>query len=224
MLGVDQRSTRDLDTTVVGFPLSHETTERAFREICSIDAGDDFSFEFVRTEDIRETDDYPGIRVHMIARYERMASPIVVDVTTGDRIVSGAVTYEYPLLFDDRTITLAAYPLTTVLAEKLETVISRDVGNTRPRDYYDIHTLWNLRGTEMDFSSLAAALEATMRKRGTAHAMENYREVMGRVAADQGMLAQWSAYARKYPYVGNLSLGETCDTVVRIMESIVPTP
>jgi len=82
-------------------------------------ADDDFEFKFVRTEDIRETDDYPGIRVHLLANYERMSSPVTVDVTTGDRITPEAIEYNYPLMFDDRTLSLMAYPLPTTLAENL---------------------------------------------------------------------------------------------------------
>lgn len=86
LVGVDRRSTKDLDATVRGFPLAHESAERAFREIAAVEADDDFSFEFVRTEDIREADDYPGIRVHLLASYDKMRSPVTVDVTTGDKI------------------------------------------------------------------------------------------------------------------------------------------
>lgn len=220
LVGVDKRSTKDLDTTVQGFPLTHENAKRAFREIADVEADDDFKFEFVRTEDIREADDYPGIRVHLLANYERMCSPVTVDVTTGDRITPEAVEYSYPLMFDDRTLSLMAYPLPTTLAEKLETVISRGIANTRLRDYYDLHTLWHTRRTEADLGVLGEALAATSEKRGTHETMGRYRDVMAEVALDAGMLDQWAAYAQRYPYVGDITLGEACGTVVAIMEAI----
>ena len=86
LVGVDKRSTYDLDATIQGFPLTHENAEKAFREIIAVDADDDFSFEFVRTEDIREADDYLSIRVHLLAKYEKISSPLTADVTTGDKI------------------------------------------------------------------------------------------------------------------------------------------
>ena len=141
LVGVGSRTTMDLDTTVRGFDLTHESAERAFREIAAVQADDDWEFEFDRTEDIRETDDYPGIRVHLKANYAPMSAPLTVDVTTGDRITPEAVEYSYPLLFGEGEITLMAYPVETVLAEKLETVVTRGVANTRPRDFYDIHVL-----------------------------------------------------------------------------------
>ena len=220
LVGVDRRSTKDLDTTVRGFPLTHENAERAFREIAAVEADDDFSFEFVRTEDIRETDDYQGIRVHLLANYEKMSSPVTVDVTTGDRITPEAIEFRYPLLFDDRTITIMSYPLATTLAEKLETVISRSVANTRPRDYYDLRMLWLTRGDEVDLGVLREALTATAEKRGSLAAMGNYRTVMAQVATDVGMLGHWAAYVRGHPYVGDMTLEETCDTIVEIMEAI----
>lgn len=220
LIGVDKRGTKDLDTTIQGFTLTHENAEKAFREIAAVAADDDFEFAFVRTEDIREGDDYPGIRVHLKANYEKMSSPVTVDVTTGDKITPGAIEYSYPLLFEDRSILLMAYPLATVLAEKLETVISRSVANTRPRDYYDIFTLWHARKSAVDLNTLHEALAATADKRGTLTAMNNYREVMALVVDDPGMLNHWSAYARRYPYVGDLSLQDACETVVEIMDAM----
>ena len=132
LVGVSSRTTMDLDTTVRGFDLTHESAERAFREIAAVQADDDWEFEFDRTEDIRETDDYPGIRGHLKANYAPMSVPLTVDVTTGDRITPEAVEYSYPLLFGEGEITLMAYPVETVLAEKLETVVTRGVANTRP--------------------------------------------------------------------------------------------
>ena len=190
LVGVDRRSTKDLDATVRGFPLAHESAERAFREIAAVEADDDFSFEFVRTEDIREADDYPGIRVHLLASYDKMRSPVTVDVTTGDKITPDAVEYSYPLMFDNRSLSLMAYPLPTTLAEKLETVVSRGIANTRPRDYYDLRTLWLTRKAEVELGVLRDALAAT------------------------------SAYAHRYPYVGSMTLAEACETVVAIMEDI----
>ena len=116
MVGVALRTTMDLDTTMRGFELTHDSAEDAFREIAAMQVDDDWEFEVIRTEDIRETDDYPGIRVHLLARYAPMAVPLKIDITTGDRITPAAVEYEYPLLFDDRSIRLMAYPCGSVRA------------------------------------------------------------------------------------------------------------
>ena len=144
-----------------------------------------------------------------------MSSPVTVDVTTGDKITPESVEYSYPLLFDDRSIAIMSYSLATMLAEKLETAISRSVANTRPRDYYDLHRLWLTRRDEVKPDVLGDALTAIAERHGSHAAMGNYREVMAQVASDDGMLGLWAAYARRYPYVGDMTLGEACGTVVR---------
>lgn len=220
LIGVDSRTTKDLDTTFCGFSLTHESAENVFLEICAIEADDDISFEFVRTEDIRETDDYPGIRVFLKANYAPISVSLSVDVTTGDCITPDAVDYSYPLLFDDRAISVMAYPLETILAEKLETVISRDVANTRLRDYYDIHILWYLRGAECDFETLSEALAATSGKRESFAIMRTWSDVIARVSTDAGMNALWREYQRNNPYAAEISLQDACKTVCEVMGAI----
>ncbi|XCB29265.1 nucleotidyl transferase AbiEii/AbiGii toxin family protein [Arcanobacterium hippocoleae] len=148
-IGVESRVTKDLDTAIRGFTLNHESAALAFKEICTVAIDDGLSFEVIRSEDIREFDDYQGIRIFLKAHYPPMKIPISIDVTTGDVITPSAITYEYPLLFDNYTISLMAYPIETVLAEKLETVLSRGIANTRPRDFYDIYMLWQTKRMQL---------------------------------------------------------------------------
>jgi predicted nucleotidyltransferase component of viral defense system len=217
LIGVESRVTKDLDTTIRGFTLTHESAERAFSEICAIDVDDGVTFEYVRTEDIRDTDEYPGIRVFLKANYAPMSVSLSVDMTTGDAITPDVIEYEYPLSFDDYSIPLMAYPLPTCMAEKLETVISRGVTNTRPRDYYDIYMLQKTRGDELDSGTLSEALQATAEKRGSTEDMGRFAKVMSDVAEDDGMLARWKGYGRDYSYVGDITLQDACDAVVEIM-------
>ena len=140
IVGLDTRATMDLDTTIKGFTLTHEAIRKIFTAICTVQIADDVQFAVVGISDIRETDDYPGIRVGLKANYPPISVPLTVDVTTGDMITPREVEYTFSLLFDDRTISILAYNLETVLAEKLETVLSRNIANTRPRDYYDVHS------------------------------------------------------------------------------------
>lgn len=221
LVGVGSRTTMDLDTTVRGFDLTHESAERAFREIAAIQADDDWEFEFDRTEDIRETDDYPGIRVHLKANYAPMSAPLTVDVTTGDRITPEAVEYSYPLLFGEGEITLMAYPVETVLAEKLETVVTRGVANTRPRDFYDIHVLMGTMGEGVDMHTLREALDSTCEKRGSQAAIARWAEVLDDVASDAAMLAQWAKYVRKNPYAKGILLQDCCATAKATLASVM---
>ena len=136
------------------------------------------SFTLEDIYDIRETDDYPGIRVSLKANYPPISVPLTVDVTTGDIITPKEIEYTFKLLFDDRTLSILAYNLETVLAEKIETVLSRSIANTRPRDFYDIHIIFALRGNECDKNILKRALDRTSAKRGSSHVMQNYVEII----------------------------------------------
>ena len=136
--------------------------------------------------------------------YEKMSSPVTVDVTTGDKITPESVEYSCPLLFDDRSIAIMSYSLATMFAEKLKIAISRSVANTRPRDYYDLHRLWLTRRDEVKPDVLGDALTATAERRGSHAAMGNYREVMAQVASDDGTFGLWATYVRRYPYVGDM--------------------
>lgn len=217
LVGVASRTTMDLDTTITGFTLNHESAEKIFREVAAVSADDDWGFEFDRTEDIRETDDYPGIRVYLRAMYPPMAVPLKIDVTTGDSITPGPIAYDYPLLFDRGSVSLMSYPLETVLAEKLETVVSRGVTNTRPRDFYDIHLLWRSKGDSCDVLTLKEALERTCAKRGSAEMMARWQTVLDEVTTDQTMLALWGKYAKKNPYAADIELVQCCETAEEIL-------
>lgn len=220
LVGVASRTTMDLDTTIMGFTLTHESAEKIFSEVAAVDANDDWSFELDHTEDIRETDDYPGIRVYLKAMYPPMAVPLKIDVTTGDSITPGPVAYDYPLLFDEGSVGLMPYPLETVLAEKLETVVSRGVANTRPRDFYDIHILWKTRGGECEISTLREAVEHTCVKRGSVRMVARWRLVLDEVATDKAMLAQWGRYAKKNPYAAGIELMQCCETAKEILAAL----
>nr|WP_083655383.1 nucleotidyl transferase AbiEii/AbiGii toxin family protein [Vaginimicrobium propionicum] len=221
LVGVASRTTMDLDTTVTGFTLTHESAEKVFREVAAVSIDDDWTFEFDRTEDIREADDYPGIRVFLKAMYPPMAVPLKIDVTTGDNITPGPIVYDYPLLFDGGSVSLMSYPLETVLAEKLETAVSRGVANTRPRDFYDIHLLWRTRGGSCDIPTLREALKRTCAKRGSTEMMTWWQEVLDEVATDKTMLALWSKYAKKNPYAAGIELAQCCQTAGKILGAAI---
>lgn len=165
IIGLDTRTTMDLDATIKGFTLTHESIRAIFEDICKIEVEDDVTFSVVRITDIRETDDYPGIRVGLTASYPPLNVPLTVDVTTGDKITPHEIEYTFRLLFDERSISILAYNLETILAEKLETVLSRNIANTRPRDFYDVYILYTLRGSECSPEILKNALEETANKR-----------------------------------------------------------
>lgn len=220
IVGLDTRTTMDLDTTIKGFTLTHESIREIFNKICAIEIDDDIKFEIVDVFDIRETDDYPGIRVSLKANYPPIAVPLTVDVTTGDEITPREIEYTFPLLFDDRSIDVLAYNLETILAEKIETVLSRGIANTRPRDYYDIHVLYTLRKQQCNHKVLLEALNKTTKKRGSQNIIVDYKDIILRIRTSEELNDFWIKYQNNYDYAKDISFNETCNTISTIMDAI----
>ena len=220
IVGLDTRATMDLDTTIKGYDLTIENLQQIFESICSIKVDDDVTFEIYNVSEIREGDEYPGYRVHLKALYAPLAVPLTVDVTTGDKITPREIEYTFKLLFDDKTISIMAYNLETVLSEKLETVISRGQANTRPRDFYDIHILYSLRGNECDINILRQALEQTAAKRGSADALRDYKEIIKSVSESETMQKFWNKYRQDFSYAADITFETVCDTIIKIMDKI----
>lgn len=220
MVGLDTRATMDMDATLKGYPVNEETVRKMFEEICAIELNDDVTFAFRQIGEIREGDEYTGYRVALTANYPPLAVPLKLDITTGDKITPREIEYSFKLLLEDRSISILAYNLETILAEKLETVISRSDQNTRPRDYYDIYVLTKLQAHNIDLPSLKEALAATCGKRGSAEIVKGYIAIMERVKSSAVMQEQWVKYQQEFDYASGIPFDDTCDTVVRIMKSL----
>ena len=220
IVGLDSRATMDLDTTVKGFPLNHESIRGIFEEICTVAVQDDVTFSISRITDIREGNDYPGLCVAMTANYPPLAVPMTVDVTAGDKLTPREIEYSFKLLFDDRSISILAYNLETILAEKLETVLSRNVANTRPRDFYDIHILYDLCISEYDIVILRHALEKTTERRGSSSVLTQYREIVENIKASPQMRGFWEKYREEFNYAKDITFDDTCGTILRVMGNL----
>lgn len=221
IVGLDTRTTMDLDTTIKGLTLNHDSIRTIFEEVCSINVEDNILFEIYNISDIRETDDYPGIRVSLKANYNPISVPLTVDVTTGDIITPREIEFSFPTLFDEGSINVLAYSIETILAEKLETVLSRNIASTRPRDYYDIYTIYALYKEKIDVVVLFDALNKTIQKRGTNFVLTNYNSIMDSIRNNNDLLERWNKYAKIYAYANNLSFKDVCNSVQEIMNRIM---
>lgn len=220
MVGLNSRATMDMDATIKRYPVSEETIQKMVEEIIKINLEDEITFTFKNIGEIREGDEYTGYRVALSANYPPMAVPLKLDITTGDKITPREVEYEYKLMMEDRSICVLAYNMATILAEKLETVISRGDQNTRPRDFYDIYILTKLQAENIDLETLAFALDATTRKRESSSVVKQYHKIMETVRNSEIMNSQWQNYQKDFDYAAGIEFRETCDAVVRIMESL----
>ena len=221
MVGLDTRATMDMDVTIKGYPVEKDSIRTMVEEIINIPIDDSISFRLKSVEDIRETDDYPGYRVALTANYEKMAVPLKLDITTGDKITPKEIEFSYKSMFEDREIPVLAYNLSTILAEKLETVVTRGDLNTRPRDYYDIFILDKLYESAIDWDSVKQAFSATVEKRGSEALVSNYVKIIEGVVMSSVMQSQWEGYANNFAYAQGISFKDTCDTVQRLLERVV---
>ena len=222
MVGLDTRATMDMDATIKGLPVDEGTIRTMFEDICAIDLQDDVSFSFRSIGEIREGDEYTGYRVSLSADFPPMAVPLKLDITTGDKITPKEIEYNFKLLMEDRSISILAYNLETILSEKLETVISRGDLNTRPRDYYDIYVLLKLQTQNICIEQLREALTATCTKRGSTEVIKNYAAIINRVSMSAVMQDQWKKYQTDFTYAADISFQDTCNAVLSIMLELVP--
>ena len=221
MVGLDSRATMDMDATIKGYPVNEEAIRKMVEDIIAVPVEDAIHFCLKSVREIREGDEYTGYRVALTADYEKMAVPLKLDITTGDKITPREIEYSYKLMMEDRSIRVLAYNLSTILAEKLETVVSRGDQNTRPRDYYDIYILSKLQAENIDVDSLKAALSATAAKRGSSELMMQYAEIMRTVKSSDVMKRQWDNYRKDFDYAAGIEFEETCDAVVAMMDELV---
>ena len=205
MVGIHQRATMDIDATVVSLPLTLEDATRTIQEIVRIDLQDGVVFSITNAESIMEEHDYPGLRFTLIGTLDGLRQKVKIDISTGDAITPREVRYSFKLMLEDRSIEIWAYNLETVLAEKLETVVSRATANTRMRDFYDLHILSQLHGQSIVPADLRAALIATARKRGTEKYLADAPAAFDEVEADPNMEKLWRAYQKKFSYAADLS-------------------
>ena len=210
-VGVEARATMDIDTTIKGIPVTMVDMERTITEISNIDLDDNVKFRIKKVSEIMDEAEYSGIRFSMDAVLDGAVIPLKIDISTGDVITPREIAYSYKLMFEDRTIPIMTYPIETVLAEKLETVISRSVTNTRMRDFYDIHIL--LKSQNIDADILALALERTAKKRGNFSLLENAESVLKIVKSDEDMKRLWNIYQKKFKYAGEYTWDEVIHSV-----------
>ena len=219
IVGIDNRATMDLDTTLKNLPLTPEAIEKALKEIFTIDLNDDVSFSLKGISPIREDDIYGGYRVALDAVYETIVTPMTIDVSTGDVITPNAVKYDFTSIFDDElTFEVRAYNIETVLAEKVETILRRSVFNTRPRDFYDACIL--ITTQNFDKAVFAEALDKTIEPRGTRNQINDFDSTMEVISESADLQRMWSNYQSQFSYAKDISFKDTCDAIKGLLSKI----
>jgi len=220
LVGVDMRSTMDIDTTVKSLPLNKDSAQKILEEVMAIDLEDGVVFRITKVQDIMEGHEYEGVRFMIECTMDKLRQVIKIDISTGDEITPRAIAYKLPLIIENRTIDLWAYNLETLLAEKLETIMVRAEANTRMRDFYDIHVLLNQEVVTVDRDTLKTAFYATCKRRESKEQIATIDDVINKIADDEVMKQQWDNYQKTNYYVGALEWDDVIGSA-RILCTIV---
>lgn len=221
MVGLDNRATMDIDTTIRNYNLSLKATTKMIEDIITTPLDDGTQFAVKSIENIMDEAEYPGIRFKLEAVLDTMKTPLKIDISTDDVITPKEVNYEYKLMFEERSIPLLAYNLETVLAEKIETIISRGTLNTRMRDYYDLMILNIVKSDAINYSDLAKALEATSRKRKSYELLSTPKHIWEQIKSDAGLIEQWGIYQRKYDYAADYNWEDAVKSIEQLFEKLM---
>ncbi|MBN4089657.1 nucleotidyl transferase AbiEii/AbiGii toxin family protein [Mycoplasma enhydrae] len=220
MIGIDNRTTMDMDVTVKGFSLKEEVIKNIILEILDIEVSDGIQFEVTNITHIHEKNEYENFRVHLIAIFGKIKNAMKIDITTGDVITPKEIEYVYPCMFEKEGLKVLAYPVETILAEKYESVIKRNISTTRMRDFYDLYSLYRLRKKDIDFSVLKRAILSTAKKRDSMSFIQEANEIINDIREDNYLKELWKLYSEDNPYIKKLDFLDTVEALKIIAEKI----
>mgnify|MGYP004463567593 FL=1 len=222
IFGVNLRSTMDLDTTIKGLPLDRETITKVINDIISIEIDDNIKLEIENIKDIREEELYSGFNVNLKAEFDGLKTNLMIDITTGDVITYKEIEFKYNTLFDNEIINIMTYNYETILAEKFESIISRNIDNTRMKDYYDLYMFVNLKWDDINKNTLRKAIINTAKKRETLDYIDNASKYIELISDDSRLKSLWNSYKSNYDYAKDIEFVDTINAIKVISEVVVP--
>ena len=216
IMGIDIRTTMDMDTCIKGITLTDDELYQVLNEILSIDVRDNIKFEIKNSKPIREEDNYGGLRYNIVALFDNIRVNLSIDIATGDLITPKEIEYTYKMMFEERNLKLMTYNIETIIAEKFQTIISRSILNSRMKDYYDLYYLLNNK----DFSkeNLKEAINKTFSKRDTE--IESIDKVISEIEKSDFAKELWENYAKKHVYAENINFKDIIN-VVKIIKNYI---
>lgn len=216
IVGIDNRATMDLDTTLRGLPLTPQAIKAALVSLSLEKSDDDILFEIGTIQPIRDDDIYGGYRVMLNARFDTLLTPLSIDVSTGDVITPEAIRYCFTEMFDDeKSFELWAYNIETVLAEKVETILRRGVFNTRPRDFYDTYILATTQ--QFDKKVFAEALKETANHRQTAEQIADTDKILQGISESTELKSMWDKYKKQFTYATEIEF----ESIVDVLKGLI---
>lgn len=220
MIGIRNRTTKDIDATVKEYPVTEEKIRDMLTNILHIKVADDVEFELQSIKSIREESEYNGYRCVLVGYFERIKQHVKVDISSGDVITPSEVEYSYKSNFGYEDIIIMSYNLETIFAEKLESIMSKGEATTRMRDFYDIYILYNMYKSKIDLKQLIAAINSTASARGTIDVLIYKAELLTVIKESIPLKKLWRAYCNKYEYAKNIEYGQILIALEEIINQI----
>lgn len=218
IIGNDLRTTKDIDATLKGLPLTIEMVEEIFKEILSIDIKDNVYFELVSIKDIRITDEYGGFRLNIKGTFYKIRTNFFIEITTGDIITPREIKYKYSSIFEDKKINIMAYTIKTIIAEKFESIISKNITTTRAKDFYDLYMLIDNHKDEIDNGVLKRAVINTFNKRNTTYDINLFRETLEILESSDTLKNVFMDYQSKLVYPQKVEYKKTIEALNLIID------
>lgn len=219
VIGVESRSTVDIDFLFQNITLSFENVEKQLKDILAIPIeGINFTLQSIAS--IKESDLYSGYRASILCQLENIKQMVHLDIATGDIVTPHPIHYDYKSLFEDDHFPIIAYLIETIIAEKLQTIYSRNFLNSRSKDFYDIYILSKLKREEIDTLQLQLAIKRTFASRGTTFNYNKNIELLKSFKNDETQNQQWQNYARKYSYTNGISFKEVLDEIIMLLTQL----
>ena len=220
LFGIDNRTTKDMDTTIKGLNISKEQMVNVLNEILSIDLKDGVKFELVDVTDIREDDEYGGNKYHLIGKLENLKINLDIDISTGDTVVPRELEYSYQSLFEDKKILIYTYNVETIISEKIETILRRGQYNSRMKDYYDIHMFLSKFKDNIDIDILKLSIKHTFNKRESFDYLKDYAQILDGIVSYDRIVNLWNIYAKKNKYANDIKFEEIINELREFISSL----
>lgn len=220
MLGINSRSTRDMDISIKGIDVSQEKMVQVLNEILSLDIQDGVRFEMVNITDIRADDEYGGNKYHLVGRLENLKVALEIDISTGDEITPKELNYEYISIFENKKIYIDTYNIETILAEKIETILRRGKYNARMKDYYDVYFFLTKLKNDINLEIFKQALNNTLKKRESLDYYKDYRKILDGLINDERINNYWSTYKKRTKYAENIEFRKIIGVLGEFLDNI----
>ena len=218
IVGEELRTTKDIDTTLKGLPLTEQTIKNIFEEILSVTIDDNVSFEIVSIKDIRLEDEYGGYRINVKGTFYKIRTNFFIEITTGDVITPREMRYKYDSIFENKKINIMAYTIETVIAEKFESIMKKNITTTRAKDFYDLYMLINKHRNEIDNQNLFRAIENTFNKRNTQFNIEEFKDIVEMISESSTLRRVYADYQEKLDYTKNVSFDNTINALENVVD------